>query len=493
MDNTFFFLLFPFVFFLTNVYFLGRAAGTNARALSKKVIISQQISKLCESVISPTVLMALRLRAVLLQGIVVIHHKQTVFLLKECTSVWKGLQESTKVQPRNTNINLEGTGKASNTSISLAVATHNAVDVAEDPFGDESHEQGRGDEMEIALEASPAVLDLNIRREEITLQPERMSMVMPEGEQGEMLAAFGEDFHFDAMDLEQPLAGFEEQPLFLDEEMPLAGTPHNPLLDRLDLEAPPSGGKGVKRHRSIVIEKDSSTRLPGTVLRKWLADDRHQTVQRPTRMAPSRVKTVASDDQLISMDINAELQCFLTDHIRSHADYQQSFLESSVEQMRGAKDDSVDFMDLEWDEHEQRPSEGGRPSTVPARASDPRLPSISPSGPLQFISEDEEHSSQYYASPRATAVEDQYRLSVHDQSVADDQTDLRTYKLKMLMRSKFDEDDLLSFNHFTSAVKTRKAMANTFYHILLLSTTSQLEPIQDVPYGDIVLKKANFF
>ena len=77
--------------------------------------------------------------------------------------------------------------------------------------------------------------------------------------------------------------------------------------------------------------------------------------------------------------------------------------------------------------------------------------------------------------------------------------DMRTFKLKMLMRRQFDSlaeeggDEQLSFSDFVSKVSTRRALAGTFYHVLLLASTGQLECAQEEPYGDIILKKSDLF
>lgn len=73
---------------------------------------------------------------------------------------------------------------------------------------------------------------------------------------------------------------------------------------------------------------------------------------------------------------------------------------------------------------------------------------------------------------------------------ADEPGDIRTFKLKMLMRQEFEKNnDQISFDAFTSAVKTRKALASTFYHLLLLGSAGQIKFSQAQAYGDIVVTK----
>lgn len=108
---------------------------------------------------------------------------------------------------------------------------------------------------------------------------------------------------------------------------------------------------------------------------------------------------------------------------------------------------------------------------------------------LKFSFSDEEFASSH-------AAMDKFRLSVEaveDKQQNLDQTDLRTYKLKMLMRSKFEENDALSFNQFTAGVKTRKAMGSTFYHMLLLASSGQIVVEQKESYGDFLMTKTNLF
>ncbi len=77
----------------------------------------------------------------------------------------------------------------------------------------------------------------------------------------------------------------------------------------------------------------------------------------------------------------------------------------------------------------------------------------------------------------------------------EDDTDVRTFKLKAVMRRVFEQsgDDSLSFDHFTANVRSRKALAGTFYHTLLLATTGQLDVHQEQPYGDISITKTDLF
>jgi hypothetical protein len=71
--------------------------------------------------------------------------------------------------------------------------------------------------------------------------------------------------------------------------------------------------------------------------------------------------------------------------------------------------------------------------------------------------------------------------------------DIRTFKLKALMRQKFEENEKLSIDAFTAAVKTRKALANTFYHVLLLGSAGQIKLEQKKSYEDIIITKTISF
>lgn len=71
----------------------------------------------------------------------------------------------------------------------------------------------------------------------------------------------------------------------------------------------------------------------------------------------------------------------------------------------------------------------------------------------------------------------------------EDVGDIRTFKLKALMRQKFDDADQLSFASFTAGVKSRKALTNTFYHLLLLASAGQIRFDQPLSYGDIIIFK----
>jgi chromatin segregation and condensation protein Rec8/ScpA/Scc1 (kleisin family) len=75
----------------------------------------------------------------------------------------------------------------------------------------------------------------------------------------------------------------------------------------------------------------------------------------------------------------------------------------------------------------------------------------------------------------------------------EDVGDSRTFKLKALMRKRFDENPEISFQSFTTGVRSTKAFVNTFYHLLILASAGQLRFEQPEPYGDISITKTISF
>jgi hypothetical protein len=148
-------------------------------------------------------------------------------------------------------------------------------------------------------------------------------------------------------------------------------------------------------------------------------------------------------------------------------------LDSSVEFARAVEDGPVPVDD--WDQGEVKSLfspllsshisieqlQPGRESAAP-RVSDTRLPSISPAAPNTNWSEEEDRSSNYYASPIAVAAEDAFDLNVSRNSMGmqgTEEMDKRTFQLKALMREHMQEAHPLSFDTFTNTVRTKKALA----------------------------------
>ncbi len=340
--------------------------------LSKKTVNEQAIKKLCQDVLFPQAELALRLRAVLLQGIVIVYSRQTIYLAKDCKDTLKSFQEALH-KPHTTQINLPDSTSAPKDLVRRPMAETDffvdASDVlllggpSEAVRGDGSAEVGKLElDQEVVL--GDHFSQLSIRREDITLrQDEGLSGVMIGASGGELAAGGDEvllgagfDFQFDGN------VEFDQQEQHMELEAPpldAALAERNELLDMMNLEddhATP-GVKATRKRVRSMARPDNKTRIEASTLRDWLKEDRTSAIDRP-QLAPVILPGVSSNPRSLNMSgVCSELEAltdvpemdgdesFSSDHLkRSRA--------SSVEQGRANDDDdgAVVAMDMGWDD-----------------------------------------------------------------------------------------------------------------------------------------------
>lgn len=503
-------LLAPFFLSDPSDAFFARAAGTNARKLSKKLVERQDIKRLCDGLQNPVAALALRLRAVLLRGIALVHQRQIGYLLKDARDAWQALQDSSAASASSTShsINLPGTGVGRNITLASAGIALSTDAAAELFFiGEQEATRGaRGASAVTEVLLLPPVSMHTSQRADITLAPDQSIDGGGAGASGFFLDhgnAPGGDFGL--LD-----GGFGNHDDFLfgpggDMEIALEPTQPdaqvralNPLLDAL---APLGAADGRRGARATTMALDPGTRMSSKELRKWLEDDSALRVARP---------------QLVSAHPLPEPCVFAIGPVAPELAHWYGNLEedmdesawrsatsgsraASVEQARNQDALAVvedPFMfDPNWDALPAGDAE--------LRFSDPRLPSMSPLGSGR------KRSRESSAAGGGIEAVEHYALAQQPLQTPQaspgaagvDQVDQRTYLLKGLLRSAFVEleergvaEPWLSFDALTSAsARSKTTVARTFYHVLLLASTGHVVCAQERGYGDIVIQKTELF
>jgi hypothetical protein len=122
-----------------------------------------------------TAAMALRLRATLLQGIIVIFSKQAAYLLKDCASVMKNFIDALHVPVGNLTINMAGSGRVRAEAVTLKPQQMEQNFFLDSDLMDLDLELGRNEHFDPLIlvgESQGGGGDLSTRREDITLLPD---------------------------------------------------------------------------------------------------------------------------------------------------------------------------------------------------------------------------------------------------------------------------------------------------------------------------------
>ncbi len=507
--------------------------------ISKKLVNDQAIKSLCEGVLFPQAELSLRLRAVLLQGIVIVYSRQTMYLVKDVKDVLKSFNDAVLKPAAHINM-VEGAARdltvrpPADTDFFVDPADVQLVDLEEAVRGDGGSVGGGGGGRGM-LEPELVVGDyaeLSIRREDITLAPDEASGAVVSAAAA---ASLGDDVLLGGFDFQ--MDGQFDVDVPLDVELPVdMGTnpqpqnqhpqPGNELLDQIrfdehDDRATPRRKRGVnsvadnfgKRKRAANMGDDRKTRLEAAVLREWLTLDRITAVERPELPPVVATASKGGDPYAFGIEgVNSSLQSFFGGLWREHAEsgedgseHESSHDESGRDRRsramsieRARDDGGLVPMDMDWgdalmaDEQQQQLQQQRDSDEGPARVSDARMPSVSPARPGRS-SVFSDHSSEDAAARGFVLPVDS------PQREGGEEGDVRTFQLKMLMRRQFDSETeagrvpAISFDAFTSTVRKRKALANVFYHVLLLASQGQIKVSQDQAYGDIVMQQQKKF
>lgn len=517
----------------------------------------------------------------------VLHSRQASFLLRDCNSVWRSLllqENSTAFSSSSSHANITMTGTTVVRSETVTLTTlvpsssssrHSTqaktlmdfewemIDPTDFTLAQERVRGGGGGGMrreddgmlEIFLGDAMGQLELEqqaktmSRREDITLPTPPVMMDFADndgnvnasnhgqGDGGDLLAGFGDDFNLDGINMDINDFGEAVQ----QQQQPPPS--EDDFLSRFNFEDDDNKTAAKKRGRAVIIDRLESIRLPADKMRKLLEDNRGWCCDRPIRQV-TVTESGPFAPWIFGLDhVNLELQTMFetiwmeerTGPLEELSDEHRRALaledededvhsglprpgnmsSASVEHARGGADDELAVeMDLgAWDDvnHEASGGMTNISSKNIHRASDARLSSISPGMPGRRSSLFASSHSGDRSSPRA--VEDDFILAMesnddrvsashHGGIMVDDsnnnnnnnsETDIRTYKLKTLMRAQFERGDSISFNHFTSGVKSRYAVANTFLHILMMATNGMLRCEQPMAYQDIEITKTEVF
>jgi hypothetical protein len=255
-------------------------------------------------------------------------------------------------------------------------------------------------------------------------------------------------------------------------------------LDLVSLDdVTPLKKKSRKRNRVKNIVKDDTIRLSAATMRTWLSSDRGTCIQRPLLQKKSRqVSSAIFGLPIQSSELLEMFSDLLTveEHAYSELSSESAAIGSRVSSIeQGRYDEEVIPMEMEWE------GSNSRLSSIEARFSDARLASLSPGPPGRTS----------FFSPYHNDEEEQFQLPIAEPQVEVEESDIRTFKLKMVMRQAFQTaaEETLSFNQLTASVRSQRALAGTFYHTLLLASSGQLKCTQDEPYGDIQMVKTTLF
>jgi hypothetical protein len=348
---------------------LCRAAGSRAgRVLSKKTVNEQAIAKLCHSVLFPQAELALRLRAVLLQGIVVIYSRQTLYLMKDCKDALKSFHDALH-KPQSAQINLsDAVGTLKDLTRPALLPSSDVdffVDASDMMLVEAQNEAARGQQNEnpdLELVLADPYSQLSIRRDDITLrEDESMSGFVvgdPAAGQGEELLG-GFDFPFDGnVELEHD-HNQQQQQLADAPLLPSADeVERNELLDQVNFDDSNSTpAQHVRRKRERAMPADSKTRIEASVLRNWLQADRATAIARPELAVVSVHSGPSANPRSLNLTgICSELQGFFAEISDVPADAEESSefkrgRMSSVEQGRADEEDGgIVAMDMGWDD-----------------------------------------------------------------------------------------------------------------------------------------------
>ena len=518
-----------FFFFFFFLIFDDRAAGSKAgKTLSKKAVRDQVITSLCEGVLFPQADLSLRLRAVLLQGIVVVFARQAAYLLKDCRDVLRSFHEAVFRTAAPIDMAVGGGGGGGGGAareLALPSAEEHSFFVEEgDVVLGDLEELARGGDFvlgELELVVGDGDASLSMRREDIT-----MLAPVSEGAGGggggggegvELLGgAGGFEFQFDGGEMDIALAG---EVRMGDDSEAHQGTKRargNELLDqmRFELEVSPGEEKKPRTRRAVHQLADSKTRLEASLLRQWLTDNRISAVARPELAAVKRLGSGKGGDPRalniggLAPELTGLFAGIWASLPREEEGGDEEVYDdeeewrrrrSSVEVGRMESEESAVAMDLGWDESLGGAADQSRESLA-ARMSGGRMPSVSPARPGRssvFSEASSEGGGGGGSASDAAARAFMLDIDTPAREAGEEEApvgDIRTYKLKMVMRPEFEAGGgAISFDQFTASVKSRKALASTFYHLLLLGTSGQIGLHQKSPYGDIVISKQAAF
>jgi hypothetical protein len=367
-----FFFCPSFFFSVSYSCFHDRAAGSKAgRVLSKKTVNEQAIKKLCQDVLFPQAELALRLRAVLLQGIVIVYSRQTLYLMKDCKEILKSFQDALH-RPQTTQINLSETSAPPKDLVRTLADTDFFVDASDVMLIDMQEAVRAGDEVNLDPEhvLGGGFTQLSIRRDDITLRHDDglSGVVVGSGtvgelDAGELLAGF--DFQYEGnMDVEQPLPPLDDDNNFQEQPQNVDPGTSNELLGQMRFDDDSGAARPQQRRkRNRFMLADSKTRMEASVLREWLQDDRVTAIHRPEPFVIPAVNT-SSSSNIYSLNLgglNAELQSLFLEswqlgvgeEFSEYSEHERGKRSraSSVEQGRAAQgedDGGIVAMDMGW-------------------------------------------------------------------------------------------------------------------------------------------------
>ena len=290
----------------------------------------------------------------------------------------------------------------------------------------------------------------------------------------------------------------EEHNLEISADSPIS---NNPLLDLVEMSAKKKEKK-KKRNRSEEKTKnalsDAQPRLETGVLREWQKSDRLTSILRP-ELISAKSGPRKKHRTFGVPNVNAEMASFFgtffaekSDEMDANNSFSPNKSSGRASSVEAARNDSFEKMNWEGEffESENNDYSGGAEARFSAKF-DPRLPSLSPG---KAPGRQSVFSSENDSNP-----EDNFFLPVISADSADEENDVRTFQLKMLMRKEFkvcsDEKcaEIINFDSFTQSVKSRRGLAGTFYHILLLASIGQLKCVQNEPFSDIEISKTELF